>query len=44
MPQPDIATIAEIVRVQAAKRSDAVALVVGEVREPYWEGVGRQIG
>jgi long-chain acyl-CoA synthetase len=29
MPQPDIATIADIVRVHAAKRPDAVALVVG---------------
>jgi long-chain acyl-CoA synthetase len=30
MPQPDIFTIAEIVRVHAVKRPDAVALVVGE--------------
>lgn len=30
MPQPDIATIAEIARVHAVKRPDAVALVVGE--------------
>ena len=30
MPQPDIATIADIMRVHAVKRPDAVALVVGE--------------
>jgi acyl-CoA synthetase (AMP-forming)/AMP-acid ligase II len=30
MPQPDIATIADVVRVHAAKRPDAIALVVGE--------------
>jgi long-chain acyl-CoA synthetase len=30
MPQPDIASIAEIVRAHAVKRPDAVALVVGE--------------
>ncbi|HTI73994.1 MAG TPA: long-chain-fatty-acid--CoA ligase [Mycobacterium sp.] len=30
MPQPDIATIADIVRVHARQRPDAVALVVGE--------------
>jgi len=30
MPQPDISTIAEIVRVHAVTRPDAVALVVGE--------------
>jgi long-chain acyl-CoA synthetase len=30
MPQPDITTIAEIVRVHAVKRPDAIALVVGE--------------
>jgi long-chain acyl-CoA synthetase len=30
MPQPDVATIADLVRVHAAKRPDAIALVVGE--------------
>ena len=30
MPQPDIATIADIVRVHAANRPDAVALVVDD--------------
>jgi long-chain acyl-CoA synthetase len=30
MPQPDIATIADLARVHAAKRPDAIALVVGE--------------
>jgi long-chain acyl-CoA synthetase len=30
MPQPDIATVADIVRVHAANRPDAVALVVGD--------------
>ena len=30
MPPPDIATIADIVRVHAAKRPDAIALVVGD--------------
>src|SRR5690349_13211836 len=30
MPHPDIATIADIVRVHAAERPDAVALVVGD--------------
>ena len=30
MPQPDISTIAEIVRVHAVKRPDAVALVIGD--------------
>ena len=30
MPDPDIATIADIVRVHAARRPDAAALVVGD--------------
>src|SRR6185312_11204063 len=30
MPQSDVATIADLVRVHAAKRPDAIALVVGE--------------
>jgi long-chain acyl-CoA synthetase len=37
MPQPDITTIADIVRVHAAQRPDSVALVVGDRRITFAE-------
>jgi long-chain acyl-CoA synthetase len=37
MPQPDIATLADIARVHAARRPDSVALVVGERKITFAE-------